>query len=106
MLALSSAALVLFVAGAITVHAAGALLGLIAAGQSDSDAVRTGILWLRRHQRSNGTWDEKGTTGTGFPNVFYISYHLYRDYFPLLALTTYARASEPTETASLAAATS
>ena len=26
-------------------------------------------------------------TGTGFPNVFYLQYHMYRDYFPLLALT-------------------
>jgi squalene-hopene/tetraprenyl-beta-curcumene cyclase len=28
------------------------------------------------------------TTGTGFPNVFYISYAFYKDYFPLLALST------------------
>ncbi|MBV8820909.1 MAG: hypothetical protein JO022_21290, partial [Acidobacteriaceae bacterium] len=27
-------------------------------------------------------------TGTGFPGVFYLSYHLYRHYFPLLALAT------------------
>jgi squalene-hopene/tetraprenyl-beta-curcumene cyclase len=26
--------------------------------------------------------------------VFYLAYHLYRDYFPLLALTTYKRAME------------
>jgi squalene-hopene/tetraprenyl-beta-curcumene cyclase len=74
-----------------------ALLGLLASGDADSQSVRDGILWLQRHQRSDGTWDEKGTTGTGFPNVFYISYHLYRDYFPLLALTTYAQASNPPE---------
>jgi squalene-hopene/tetraprenyl-beta-curcumene cyclase len=68
-----------------------AIIGLIAADHAESDAVRKGILWLRRHQRPDGTWDEQGTTGTGFPNVFYISYHLYRDYFPLLALSTYAQ---------------
>ncbi len=28
-------------------------------------------------------------TGTGFPRVFYLMYHMYRQYFPLLALTTY-----------------
>ena len=33
-----------------------------------------------------GTWPESATTGTGFPNVFYLTYGMYRDYFPLLAL--------------------
>jgi squalene-hopene/tetraprenyl-beta-curcumene cyclase len=33
-------------------------------------------------------------TGTGFPKVFYLAYTLYRQYFPLLALTTYKRAME------------
>ena len=74
-----------------------AIIGLIAAGKVESDAVRTGIHWLRHHQRPDGTWDEQGTTGTGFPNVFYISYHLYRDYFPLLALTTYAQTQATSE---------
>ena len=32
--------------------------------------------------------------GTGFPRVFYLAYHLYRNYFPLLALTDYRRAME------------
>ena len=26
------------------------------------------------------------STGTGFPKVFYLTYHLYRNSFPLLAL--------------------
>ena len=29
-------------------------------------------------------------TGTGFPNVFYLTYHMYRDYFPLLALAVFS----------------
>jgi squalene-hopene/tetraprenyl-beta-curcumene cyclase len=33
-------------------------------------------------------------TGTGFPRVFYLAYTLYRNFFPLLALTTYKRAME------------
>ena len=33
-------------------------------------------------------------TGTGFPRVFYLSYDMYRLYFPLLALTTYKKAME------------
>jgi len=38
--------------------------------------------------------DEELFTGTGFPRVFYLKYHLYRQYFPLLALTTYAKVME------------
>ena len=33
-------------------------------------------------------------TGTGFPRVFYLAYTMYRQYFPLLAFTTYKRAME------------
>jgi len=68
-----------------------ALLGLIAAGEIYSKAVLDGIGWLREHQRPDGTWEESITTGAGFPRVFYIQYHLYKDYFPLLALGTYAK---------------
>ena len=28
-------------------------------------------------------------TGTGFPRVFYLNYHYYRHYFPLMALAQY-----------------
>jgi squalene-hopene/tetraprenyl-beta-curcumene cyclase len=70
-----------------------AILGLIAAGKTRSMEVARGVRWLKENQRPDGTWDETITTGTGFPRVFYISYHLYRDYFPLLALVTYAKAA-------------
>ena len=30
-------------------------------------------------------------TGTGFPKVFYLNYHLYKDYFPLLALASFVK---------------
>jgi squalene-hopene/tetraprenyl-beta-curcumene cyclase len=33
-----------------------------------------------------GSWCEQFFTGTGFPRVFYLRYHLYRLYFPLMAL--------------------
>jgi squalene-hopene/tetraprenyl-beta-curcumene cyclase len=65
-----------------------ALLGLAAAGDTKSVTVQRGVRYLLERQRPDGTWDESGTTGTGFPTVFYLSYHLYRDYFPLLALGT------------------
>jgi squalene-hopene/tetraprenyl-beta-curcumene cyclase len=66
----------------------------MAAGGIHTHAVREGVRWLGEHQAPDGTWDELITTGTGFPGVFYISYHLYRDYFPILALGTYAKRVE------------
>lgn len=79
-----------------------AVLGLLAAGDTRSDSVAKGIRWLVERQTTDGTWNESAEgrnnestyTGTGFPRVFYLAYHLYRDYFPLLALTTYRRATE------------
>ena len=71
-----------------------ALMGLIAAGEIYSRAVERGVLWLREHQLPDGTWEESVTTGTGFPRVFYIHYHLYKDYFPILALGTYANRTQ------------
>jgi squalene-hopene/tetraprenyl-beta-curcumene cyclase len=70
------------------------ILGLLAAGDTRSDCVARGIAYLMRTQKSDGSWDEKFFTGTGFPRVFYLMYHLYRQYFPLLALTTYQKVVE------------
>ncbi len=66
-----------------------AVNGLIAAGRADSSAVVRGIEFLLRNQKEDGTWDEPQFTGTGFPSVFYLRYHLYRSYFPLMALSRY-----------------
>jgi squalene-hopene/tetraprenyl-beta-curcumene cyclase len=66
-----------------------AVLGLIAAGRGHSDAVRQGIAFLTSSQQPDGTWSEDAFTGTGFPRVFYLKYHLYRVYFPLMALSRY-----------------
>jgi squalene-hopene/tetraprenyl-beta-curcumene cyclase len=68
-----------------------AIMGLLAAGDTRSDSVQRGILYLLETQRPDGHWDEDQYTGTGFPRVFYLAYHLYRDYFPLIALSTYNR---------------
>ncbi len=84
-----------------------ALLGLLAAGDTRSDSVAKGIRWLIDRQHEDGSWDElmpgrngeSYYTGTGFPRVFYLGYHLYKQYFPLLALTTYKRAMEREEAA-------
>lgn len=67
------------------------LLALIAAGQAHSDSVRRGVEYLLRTQNSVGNWDEDHFTGTGFPRVFYLKYHNYRLYFPLMALARYQR---------------
>ena len=72
-----------------------AVLGLLAAGDNRSDSVAKGIRWLLERQQPEGSWNEDEYTGTGFPRVFYLSYHMYRNYFPLLALTAYRRAMQP-----------
>lgn len=66
-----------------------AVLGLMAAGEVDNPAVARGIAHLARTQRDDGEWDEKPYTAVGFPRVFYLRYHGYRLYFPLLALARY-----------------
>jgi squalene-hopene/tetraprenyl-beta-curcumene cyclase len=76
-----------------------AIMGLLAAGDTRSESVQKGILYLLETQRVDGSWDEDQYTGTGFPRVFYLAYHLYRDYFPLIALSTYAREFSRVESA-------
>ncbi|MEE9278292.1 MAG: squalene--hopene cyclase [Dehalococcoidia bacterium] len=72
-----------------------ALMALISAGAADSEAVTRGVHYLIERQRQDGTWDELEFTGTGFPGDFMINYHLYRHYFPLMALGRYAQAVAP-----------
>jgi squalene-hopene/tetraprenyl-beta-curcumene cyclase len=66
-----------------------ALMGLFAVGDRDSSAVRRGIEYLLATQRPDGGWKDEAWTGTGFPEVFYLNYHYYALYFPLLALAGY-----------------
>ncbi len=88
-----------------------ALLALVAAGQVSAAATARGVDYLLDTQRHDGTWDEPQYTGCGFPGygigdqpdeipaadpdlwqghelgaAFMINYHLYRNYFPLMAL--------------------
>jgi len=65
------------------------LIGLLAAGDADDPAVARAVDWLVANQNEDGTWDEDEFTGTGFPQVFYLKYHLYRNSFPLYALARY-----------------
>ena len=75
-------------------------------GVHDSD-LRRAIGWLVETQLNDadaddqvynpdgdpaGSWVEPWCTGTGFPRVFYLRYHLYRLYFPLMAIGRYLAA--------------
>ncbi len=66
-----------------------ALLGLMAAGETEHAAVARGIRYLLDRQGDDGLWDEARFTATGFPRVFYLRYHGYRKFFPLWALARY-----------------
>ena len=77
-----------------------ALLGLLAAGGDSSDgiiakAIQRGAGYLVETQEEDGQWLEDEFTGTGFPGDFYIKYHLYRNYWPLMALGRYASRMSP-----------
>ncbi len=66
-----------------------AILALLCTDEKGSNSARRGIEYLISSQKDDGTWDEEEFTGTGFPKVFYLRYHMYRSYFPLLALSKY-----------------
>ncbi len=75
-------------------------------GEHDPDLQRA-IEWLCKTQLTEaqadddalnpdgdpaGSWCEPWFTGTGFPRVFYLRYHLYRLYFPVMAIGRYLAA--------------
>ncbi len=78
-----------------------AVLGLIASGRAKGEPVRRGVQYLLDTQEADGTWAEDAFTGTGFPRVFYLKYHLYRVYFPLMALARFQAAAGRLTTTSL-----
>jgi squalene-hopene/tetraprenyl-beta-curcumene cyclase len=102
--------------GSTPSQTAWALMGLLAswpAGDGAADpirhaeteaATRRGVRHLLDRQSAEGTWQQASWTGTGFPKVFYLNYHHYRHYFPLMALGQYRAARFPaarSQTASL-----
>ncbi len=70
-------------------QSAWALLGLMAAGEINSESVSRGIDYLKHSLGDDGLWSEERFTATGFPRVFYLRYHGYPQYFPLWALASY-----------------
>jgi squalene-hopene/tetraprenyl-beta-curcumene cyclase len=75
------------------------VMGLLAYRPASDASVRRGVAWLVERQLESGaaagSWDEQEFTGTGFPRHFYLRYHLYRHYFPLMALGRYCAAAGP-----------
>ena len=93
------------------------ILALLAAGEATHAATTLGIKYLIDTQQGDGSWDEPYFTGTGFPGYgigrrlgrylapddpgyqgselpsgFMINYHMYRNYWPLMALGRYKKA--------------
>ncbi len=73
------------------------VMGLLAYRPPTDEAVVRGVTWLVERQLGSGaaagSWAEEEFTGTGFPRHFYLRYHLYRHYFPLMALGRFCAAS-------------
>ena len=61
-----------------------ALMGLLAAGEIGSLEVENGLKYLTN---KNLKFSEDSYTAVGFPKVFYLKYHGYAEYFPLLAIS-------------------
>jgi len=66
-----------------------AVLGLMAAGEVGTAAVERGVSYIASTQGADGSWAELPYTAVGFPKVFYLRYHGYRLYFPLLAMARF-----------------
>ena len=61
-----------------------AMMGLLAAGQINSPEIEKGLKFLTKNGRQ---FEENFYTAVGFPKVFYLKYHGYAEYFPLLVIS-------------------
>ncbi len=71
-----------------------AIIALLASSGPGDPAVERAITYLIERQNPDGSWDEEEFTATGFPCVFYLKYHLYRNSFPVYALARYRNMKE------------
>lgn len=78
-----------FAAQSLASQTAWAMLGLMAAGRADHQAVARGAAYLQSVQQDGGSWTEAAYNAVGFPRVFYLKYHGYPRFFPLMALSRY-----------------
>jgi squalene-hopene/tetraprenyl-beta-curcumene cyclase len=65
------------------------LIGLLAGADPSDPAIGRAASYLVQQQNADGSWSEEAFTGTGFPSVFYLKYHLYKNSFPVYALARY-----------------
>src|SRR5215813_11266437 len=70
------------------------LIGLLASADASDPAVSKAAQSLVQQQNADGSWDEDDFTGTGFPCVFYLKYHLYRNSFPVYALARFHKQTQ------------
>lgn len=72
------------------------LMGLLTWCDPGDESVRRAVEYLCRTQDEKvgegASWPERLFTGTGFPGHFYLSYTLYRHYFPMMALGRWVKA--------------
>ncbi len=73
------------------------LIGLLAAAGPGDPASSKAAEYLATQQNDDGSWSEEDFTGTGFPCVFYLKYHLYRNSFPVYALARFHNQSRQAE---------
>jgi len=66
-----------------------AMMGMLAGGEAENPALKRGVEYLLKQQKDYGSWYEDEFTGTGFPIHFFIKYHMYQHFFPLMALSRY-----------------
>ena len=86
------------------------MMNILGPGAADDPDVKAAITYLCRtqltqdqppsppeflHLEPAGSWREKWYTGTGFPKVYYLRYHMYRHYFPVIALARFAKLTRP-----------
>jgi len=73
------------------------LIGLLAGAPANDPSIAKAVSYLVHQQSADGSWSEPDFTGTGFPGVFYLKYHLYRNSFPVYALARYSNQSRKAE---------
>lgn len=70
------------------IHTAWALIGLLEAQEPDWRCIEAGARFLIDRQQSNGSWARQDPAGLFFRTAL-LEYDLYRQVFPLWALSSY-----------------
>jgi squalene-hopene/tetraprenyl-beta-curcumene cyclase len=83
--------------GSTASQTAWGLIGLLAGAEPHDPTITRAAAYLVDQQNLDGSWSENEFTGTGFPCVFYLKYHLYRNSFPLYALARFRNQSQDAE---------